>query len=264
MQAGVLPVAIVGTAGTTNTGAIDPLADLADLAAETDVWFHVDGAYGLLAADRPRAGRPLRRRRAGRLGHHRPAQVAVRPHRHRRHVRPRRRTSCERAFTEGPADYLEGSFVDRPAESLFDDMGTPYADYGVELTSPARGVMVWAMLRELGLDGVQATVRRDLGFAQHLADRVRAEDRLELLTEPELSDRLLPLRPRDDRSEAELDDLNGRLLRTLRRDTPYAPSSTRVAGRYALRPCYVNPRTTLADVDGLADAVLQIGADLSG
>jgi hypothetical protein len=56
--------------------------------------------------------------------------------------------------------------------------------------------------------------------------------------------------PEGDHTEPELDDLNGRLLRTLRRDTPYAPSSTRVGGRYALRPCYVNPRTTEADVDG--------------
>ena len=141
-------------------------------------------------------------------------------------------------------------------------MGTPYADYGVELTSPARGVLVWAMLRELGVDGVRATVRRDLAFAQRLVDRVRDEDRLELLCEPELSVVCFRYVP-DGRTEVELDELNAHILRTVRRDTPYAPSSTRVAGRYALRPCYVNPRTTTADVDGLADAVLTAGAALA-
>lgn len=260
--AGVVPVAVVGTAGTTNTGAIDPLDALADLAAETGVWFHVDGAYGLLATTVPE--------RAERFaGVERADSVITDPHKWLSApigvgaTFVRDADQLERAFTEGPADYLEGSFVAGPPESIFDDMGTPYADYGVELTAPARGVMVWAMLRELGLDGVQATVRRDLGFAEHLAERVRGEERLELLCEPELSIVCFGFVPDGDRTEGELDDLNGRLLRALRRDTPYAPSSTRVGGRYALRPRYVNPRTTLADVDGLADAVLDLGTRLA-
>jgi aromatic-L-amino-acid decarboxylase len=261
-EQGIVPVAIVGTAGTTNTGAVDPLDELADLAAETDVWLHVDGAYGLLAATVPE--------RADRFaGIERADSAITDPHKWL--CAPigvgatfvRDAALLERAFTEGPADYLEGSFAADAPESLFDDMGTPYADYGVELTAPARGVLVWAMLRELGVDGVQATVRRDLGFADRLADRIRTEERLELLAEPELSIVCFRYVPDGGRPEAELDELNGRLLRTLRRDTPYAPSSTRVGGRYALRPCYVNPRTTMVDVDGLADAVLDIGATLS-
>jgi aromatic-L-amino-acid decarboxylase len=258
---GIVPVAIVGTAGTTNTGAVDPIDELADLAAASDVWFHVDGAYGLLATTVPERADLFR-------GVERADSVIIDPHKWL--CAPigvgatfvRDADLLQRAFTEGPADYLEGSFVAGPAESLFDDMGTPYADYGVELTAPARGVLVWAMLRELGVDGVQATVRRDLGFSQRLVDRVRAEGRLELLCEPELSIVCFRFVP-DDRTEVELDELNGRILRAVRRDTPYAPSSTRVGSRYALRPCYVNPRTTEADVDGLADAVLAIGASLS-
>ncbi len=61
-----------------------------------------------------------------------------------------------------------------------------------------------------------------------------------------------------------LDALNGTILKRLQRDTPYVPSSTKVGDRYALRPCFINPRTTEADVDGLADAVLAIGAELAG
>jgi glutamate/tyrosine decarboxylase-like PLP-dependent enzyme len=96
-----------------------------------------------------------------------------------------------------------------------------------------------------------------------LADRARAEDRLELLAEPELSIVCFRYVPEGGGSAARLDELNNRVLQVLRRDTPYVPSSTRVGGRFALRPCYVNPRTTEADVDGLADAVLEIGAALS-
>ena len=259
--AGILPVAVVGTAGTTNTGAIDPLGALADLAADEGLWFHVDGAYGLPAAALPE----LADRFAG-VG--RADSVITDPHKWL--AAPigigatfvRDADLLERAFTEGPADYLEGSFAPGTAQSLFDDMGTPYADYGVELTAPARGMVVWALLRELGVEGVRATIRRDLAFARRLADRVRAEGRLELLAEPELSVVCFRFVP-DDRPDPALDDLNRRILLTVRRDTPYAPSSTVVGGRLALRPCYVNPRTTAADVDGLADAVLSVGASLA-
>ena len=265
-DAGLVPVAIVGTAGTTNTGAIDPLDRLADLAEATGVWLHVDGAYGLPAAAVPERADRFR-------GVERADSVIVDPHKWL--CTPigigasfvRDPDLLERAFTQDPADYLEGSFNPEGAESggaesVYDVMGTPYADYGVELTAPARGVVVWAVLRELGLDGVRATVRRDLGFARRLADRVRAEDRLELLTEPELSIVCFRFVPDGAVDGAQLDDLNQRILRQVRRDTPYVPSATRVGGRFALRPCYVNPRTTEADVDGLAEAVLAAGADL--
>jgi len=261
-EAGLVPVAIVGTAGTTNTGAIDPLDELADLAEATGVWFHVDGAYGLFATVVPELAPRF-------AAVNRADSVIVDPHKWL--CTPigigatfvRDADLLERAFTEGPADYLEGAFASEQPESPFDDMGVPYADYGVELTAPARGLIVWAVLRELGLDGVQATVRRDLTFAQHLADRVRDEERLELLTEPELSIVCFRYVPAGESDDVVLDDLNQRILKRLRRDTPYVPSSTRVGGRFALRPCYINPRTTESDVVGLADAVLRIGADLA-
>lgn len=261
-EAGALPVAIVGTAGTTNTGAIDPLDRLADLASEQDVWFHVDGAYGLLAAT-------VSERADRFVGVDRADSVITDPHKWL--CAPigigatfvRDAELLHRAFTEEPADYLEGSFNPESAASPYDDMGVPYADLSIELTSPARGMVVWALLRELGVDGVQATVRRDLGFARRLAERARSEDRLELLTEPELSVVCFRYLPEGGAPEAELDQLNEMILHRLRRDTPYVPSTTRVGGRLALRPCYINPRSTEADVDGLADAVLEIGASLA-
>jgi aromatic-L-amino-acid decarboxylase len=108
---------------------------------------------------------------------------------------------------------------------------------------------------------VRAIVQRDVGFAEHLAERAREHPRLELVTEPKLSIccfRYVPEAP-GALDEQALADLNARILSALRRDTPFAPSSTVVDGRYALRPCYVNARTTLADVDGLADAVVALG-----
>ena len=150
-------------------------------------------------------------------------------------------------------------------DSPFDSMGPAYADYGVELSSPARGVVVWALLRELGEDGVRAIVRRDTGYARRLADRVRDAPEPRAGHRTQALDLLLPLRAgRAVADDAQLDVLNTTILSRLRRDTPYAPSSTVVGGRFAIRPCYINSRTTPADVDGLADAVVDLGDQLAG
>ena len=261
-EAGLVPVAIVGTAGTTNTGAIDPLDELADLAQATDVWLHIDGAYGLLAACLPELAPQF-------TGLARADSAIVDPHKWLSApigigaTFVRDADLLKRAFTEGAADYLEGSFTAEEPESIFDSLGADYADWGVELTAPARGTVVWALLRELGTSGVQATVRRDLGFARRLEDRVRDEPRLELLTEAELSVVCFRFVPPGESDEAALEALNSQVLRRLHRDTPFVPSSTKVGGRLALRPCFINPRTTEADVDGLADAVVAIGTELT-
>jgi aromatic-L-amino-acid decarboxylase len=105
-------------------------------------------------------------------------------------------------------------------------------------------------------------VRRHDDFARHLADRVRAEPRLELIAEPTLSICCYRYRAAG-MSDAALDDLNQMIAKRLRAETPYVPSTTRVRAKIAIRPCYVNPRTTLADVDGLADATLRIGDRLA-
>jgi aromatic-L-amino-acid decarboxylase len=158
-----------------------------------------------------------------------------------------------------PADYLEGAFVEGPASSL-DSMGIPYQNFGVELSSPARGVIVWAILTELGREGMAARIGEDNDFARHVADRARQEAALELLTEPTLSiccfRHVAP-------PGSDPDEFNRRLLRRLLRETDFMPSSTLVDGRFAIRPCFINLRTTTAHVEAFMDAVLHIGAELA-
>jgi aromatic-L-amino-acid/L-tryptophan decarboxylase len=254
---GVAPLAVVGTAGTTDTGAIDPLGDLADVAREHGAWFHIDGAYGLIAAASPTL-RPAFAAVAD------AASVIVDPHKWLATGAGCAATYVRdaglllRAFAQGTAAYLEGSFSSEEDDAVvqFDSIGIPCMDIGVELSAPSRGVLAWAVLRELGRAGVAARVERHVGFARHLAQLARQHPRLELLLEPELS--VVCFR------YAASDAVNAEILLRLRRTTRSIPSSTAVGGHLAIRPCFINPHTRLADVDALVDHVITIGDELTG
>ena len=254
---GVRPLAIVGTAGTVNTGAIDPLDALADLAAARGIWLHVDGAYGAFGVLDDRVA-PLFR------GMERADSVAADPHKWLAApvgcgaVFVRDRGLLGRTFTLEPAEYLEGAVAGGTPESPFDDFGDPYHDFNVEQSAPSRGAAVWAILAEIGRAGMRDRVRRHLDFARHIERRAREHPRLEVLQPATLS--ICCFRYRAPGADAaSTDALNVRIMRRLRAETGYVPSTTSVAGAYFIRPCFINPRTTLSEVDGLVDAVLRFG-----
>lgn len=258
-----VPVALVATAGTVNTGAVDPIAEMADLAAEFGTWLHVDGAYGLFGRLDDRVA-PLFD------GLERADSAVVDPHKWL--AAPlgtgaafvRDRALLGRAFTLEPAAYLEGTVEEAPEPtSPFDSLGDVFHDFNLDQSAPSRGVAVWAILREIGADGLRDRVRRHIGFARHLAELVAADERLELLAPPTLSICCFRYQGAGDLDEATLDRLNAEIVRRLRADTAFVPSTTRVGGRLAIRPCYINPRTTLADVEGIAQAVRAIGDQVS-
>jgi aromatic-L-amino-acid decarboxylase len=256
---GIVPVAVVAAAGTTNTGAIDPLRAVGELAQEHGAWFHVDGAYGLPAILDDRVAHLYD-------GLELADSVIVDPHKWLgapvgiAATFVRDRSLLHRAFTQGAAAYLEGSFTDpSDARTSIDSMGIPYADFGVELSAPSRGVVVWSILRRLGREGMRARVRRDNDFARSLASRIRSSDVLELLAEPVLS--ICCFRYVADGVD-DLDAFNAALFRRLVQETPYLPTSTIVDGKFAIRPCFINPRTEQEHVDGLVEAVTAIGNEL--
>jgi len=260
VAAGIIPVCVVATAGTTNTGAIDPLRTCGEIARRYGAWFHVDGAYGLPGILDERV-RPLYD------GLELADSVIVDPHKWLgapvgiAATFVRDRSILHRAFTQEPADYLEGSFADADHVRVsLDSMGIPYDDFGVELSAPARGVVVWAILRDAGRAGITERIVRDNDFARLVAARAHAHENLEVLAEPTLS--ICCFRFVDDHT-ADLDELNARLLRRLVQETSYLPSATVVNGHYALRPCFINHRTQRRDVDGLVDAVLRLGRELT-
>jgi aromatic-L-amino-acid decarboxylase len=260
---GLLPMAVVANAGTTNTGAIDPLQAIGETAAANSIWFHVDGAYGLPGILDEKI-RPMYR------GLELADSVIVDPHKWlgasvgiaATFVRDRQ--MLYRAFTQEPSDYLEGSV--EPGDSTapdvehsLDDFGIPYFDYGVELSAPCRGVVVWALIREIGVDGIRERIQRHNEMARLLAASAKAHPKLEVLSEPTLSIccfRYLPSKI------ADKDRFNRRLHRLLVRENEYMPSTTRVSGKLALRPCYIGARANPSQVDGLLQSVVRIGEKL--
>ncbi len=260
LRAGVLPMAIVANAGTTNTGAIDPLHAIGEVARERGVWFHVDGAYGLPGILDQRVA-PLYR------GLELADSVIVDPHKWLgasvgvAATFVRDRGLLQRAFTQEPADYLEGSIdtagaIAAGVEHSMDDFGVPYYDFGVELSAPCRGVVVWALIREIGVDGMTERIRRHNDMAAHVADAARMHPHLELLQEPTLSIccfRYVSPRVTD------LDMLNRQLHRRLMRENTNMPSTTQVNGKLALRPCFVGARCETAHAQALIDDVLRLG-----
>jgi len=265
---GILPVAIVANAGTTNTGAIDPLDAIGRIANERGIWFHVDGAYGLPGRLDERVA-PLFR------GLERADSVIVDPHKWLgaavgvAATFVRDRTLLRRAFTQEPAAYLEGSMQEPDGgrdesqslriEHSMDDFGEPYHDYGVELSAPPRGVVVWALIREIGAEGLAESVRRHNDMARLVASQAAAHPELELMLEPVLS--ICCFRYVSPRI-ADLDRLNQLLHRRLMRENRNMPSTTRVHGRLALRPCFVGARTTENEARELVADVLRIGSAL--
>jgi aromatic-L-amino-acid decarboxylase len=263
-RAGILPLAVVANAGTTNRGAIDPLQAIADVARARRIWFHVDGAYGLPGMLDERVA-PLY---AGLEG---ADSVIVDPHKWLgasvgvAATFVRDRELLRRAFTQEPADYLEGAVEQAGAsvprfEHSLDDFGVPYYDMGVELSAPSRGVVVWALLREIGVAGITARIQRHNQMAAYVARAAREHPNLELLQEPTLSIccfRYVAPNVRD------LDLLNQRLHRRLIRDNQSMPSTTRVNGVLALRPCFIGARCELSQARALVADVLRIGGELS-
>lgn len=243
--AGHRPFLVVGTAGSVNTGAVDDLAALASLCAREGLWFHVDGAFGALAALSPRL-RPLlagiERADSVALDFHKWGQVPY----DAGLVLVRDRQRQLDAFSQD-ADYLA-----REARGLAGGHPWP-CDLGPDLSRGFRALKVWMTLRAHGTDRLGAAIEGCCDVAARIAALVEAEPALELLAPVTLNVVCFRVRALDDRG-------NAALVADLQESGIAAPSTTRVGGRLAIRAAVVNHRSALEDADALVTAVLALAA----
>ena len=257
--AGAHPFAVAATAGTVGTGAVDPLRAIARICRAHRLWFHVDGAYGGPAAALPEAEDDLRA-----IGE--ADSIALDPHKwlyaplEAGCVLVRDPAALGDAFSFDPAYYHFAGDPDDPPVNFF--------ALGPQNSRGFRALKVWLGLRQAGHDGIVRLIRGDIALARAMHRALAAHPELEALT-CRLSIATFRYIPADLRGTAAdhgdyLDRLNRAALDRLQREGEAFVSNAVVEGRYALRACIVNFRTTLADVEALPEIVARAGraADL--
>ncbi len=252
LQAGHLPFAIVACGGATNTGAIDPLDEIADIAAEFGIWLHVDGAFGAWAALDPAYRdkfKAFARVDSITLNPHKWLQVPI---------------DCGALLTRHPEvhraaysltpDYLEAGHSEAP---------WPY-EHMFQLTYGNRALKVWAAIARLGRSGVAELVTRCNRLAKLLEARVRAAPHLELLSAASLSVVNFRYRPAGrDLDDAALDELNERIAEAVSASGEAHLPTTRVHGRTSLRVCFLHYDNDEEDVTHLIELVSRLGGELT-
>jgi aromatic-L-amino-acid/L-tryptophan decarboxylase len=258
---GLKPFCIVGSAGTVNTGAVDPLNELADIAQEFGLWFHVDGAYGALAVMDERK-RDLFR------GIERADSLSLDPHKWLYSPLDagcllfRDETRARKAFAANEADYIK-------IHEQTDDESFAFWDYGIELSRRFRALKIWMTLRYFGTRRIAAAISEDISLAEYLSEQINAAEDFELLAPVELSICCFRYLPGNFRSvviesaaEATLDEINSRLMHAVQRGGEAYLSNATVNGKFALRACITNFRTTRADIDLTLDIIRNTAATL--
>ena len=249
---GDLPLLVVGTAGSVSTGTVDPLPEIAAICREHGIWFHVDGAYGGLAATLPDADPSLK-------GLALADSVVVDPH---KWLYAPLEAGCVLVRDPGK---LRAAFSFHPPYYEMGVERTNFVEYGIQNSRGFRALKVWLGLRHAGAAGARAMIAEDIALSRRLADAVTRTPELELLTQ-ELSIttfRYVPERLRDragtEEGERLLNALNQDLLQTLQRNGEVFLSNAVIRGKYALRACIVNFHTSASDVDVIPEIILREG-----
>jgi aromatic-L-amino-acid decarboxylase len=245
-NAGLQPFFVAGTAGTVDVGAVDDLAQLADIAQRHGLWFHVDGAYGALAMLAPELAPIL-------SGIERADSIAFDFHKWGQvpydagFVLVRDGTLHHDTFAS-PAPYLQRNPRAMAA-------GSPWpCDFGPDLSRSFRALKTWFTIKTYGSERLGEVIAQTCRLAAYLAERVRAEPALELMAPARLN--LVCLRYRC----ANPNQVNTDIVADVQESGLAAPSSTTLKGEVAIRVAIVNHRTTKQDVDILLSAILSCGA----
>ena len=235
--AGRTRFAVVANAGTTNTGAVDPLPELADLCSAEGLWFHVDGAYGAAAALCESGREAL-------AGIGRADSLTIDPHKW-----------LFQPYEAGAVLIREPGLLERTfalnGEYLRDTFGgeVNFRDRGIQLTRGVRALKLWLSVEVFGLDAFRSAVAHGIALAEHAEAVLRSRPGWEIVTPAQLG---IVCFARDGGDESEISAAT--VL-----DGYAAPSTTVLRGRTVLRFCTINPRTTFEDIEATIDRMERLG-----
>jgi aromatic-L-amino-acid/L-tryptophan decarboxylase len=248
---GGVPALVVGSAGTVNTGAIDPLDALADVAAAEGLWFHVDGAYGAFGVLDPAI--------AGRFaGMERADSLVLDPH---KWLGVPVDAGC--ALVKRGDDLREAFSLIPPylRQGTGEPVGT-FAEYGFEQTRPFRALRTWATIAARGRLGLAAQVARANELARELATLIEREPELELAAVPETSIVAFRAAPAGC-PPSRLDHVNGALPEAVQARGRAFVTGTVFHGRETLRACILHPETGTEHLETLVSEVVETARGLA-
>lgn len=241
--AGLRPACVAASAGSVNTGAIDPLDQIANLCRDEQLWFHIDAAYGgpgMLAEQTAGLYRGLERADSVAVDPHKWMYVPV---------------ECGCALVRN-AEAMRAAFSLVPPY-LRDPHALPwFSEYGIQQTRGFRALKLWLVLQQMGVEGYRQQITHDIAMSRLLQQRLREADDFELVAAGPLSVccfRYVP--PGAKLDAAAIDALNARILEVVQREGWVFLTATELTGRSVLRACVVNFRTREADVDALLERI---------
>ncbi len=252
LAAGHLPFAIVACGGATNTGAIDPLDEIADVAVEFGIWLHVDGAFGAWAALDPAYRKQFR-------AFERVDSITLNPHKWLQvpidcGALLTRHPEAHRAAYSLTPDYLEAGHSEAP---------WPY-EHMFQLTYGNRALKVWAAIARLGRAGVAELVTRCNALAKLLERRVREAPDFELLSPASLSVVNFRYRPAGRAlDDTALDDLNERISEAISASGEAHIPTTRIHNKTSLRACFLHYENDESDVEHLMELARRLGSAIA-
>ncbi|MDE8313883.1 aminotransferase class I/II-fold pyridoxal phosphate-dependent enzyme [Erysipelothrix rhusiopathiae] len=238
LDQGLVPCCVVATAGTTNTGTVDPLDEIGDLCNKYNLWMHVDGAYG--------ASFLLSINQVHRLhGIHKADSVSWDAHKLLFQT-----YSCAMILVKDKQDLLNS--FDASPEYLKDidgDRVTNFGSLGIELTRPTRALKLWLSLQTIGIE--EYTRRIDYGqtLANYVQERIIKSNHWEMISPAQFS--IINFRyVHPSLSDLETDALNTYLAKQIVADEFAGIFTTELKGHTVLRMCTINPITTIEDLEG--------------
>jgi len=229
-RAGLRPFCIVANAGTTNTGAVDPLSELADLAAKEKLWLHVDGAFGA-ASILSKRGREMLD------GLDRADSLTLDPH---KWLFQSFECGC---VLVGDAAILKSAFkikADYLRDVYRETEEINPCDYGIQLTRSFRALKVWLSLQTFGVAAFRQAITRGFELAELAERELRARKSCEILSPAQMATVCFRF--------GKSDELQTRLVDEMMEDGYALLTSTALRGAVALRLCTINPRTTKEDI----------------